>query len=157
LFFGLLVCVIRGSGFRAARVDLLEATVRCGACRKPELGQKNIWIIFCGGVIERVHDHNHAIATGRWQLVHRAQRFRDSGLSPEGEPPPRVCLRTGSGDSYGSQPHVLGTFHPGCRNQHCSVRLPVLTLRYAQIWHCQRKHNRDYDGRHCFQSHRIPP
>lgn len=78
--------MIRGSGFRAARVDLLEATVRCGACRKPELGQKNIWIIFCGGVIERVHDHNHAIATGRWQLVHRAQRFRDSGLSPEGEP-----------------------------------------------------------------------
>ena len=107
-------------------------------------------------MIERVHDHNHAIATGRWQLVHRAQRFRDSGLSPEGEPPPRVCLRTGSGDSYGSQPHVLGTFHRGCRNQHCSVRLPVLTLRYAQIWHCQRKHNRDYDGRHCFQSHRIP-
>jgi len=56
----------------------------------------------------------------------------------------------------GSQPHVLGTFHRGCRNQHCSVRLPVLTLRYAQIWHCQRKHNSDYDGRHCFQSHRIP-
>src|SRR5260370_8231720 len=54
-----------------------------------------------------------------------------------------------------SKPDILRVFNRAFRDQHSSVRLAVLALRYARRWYSQSKNKRQNDGDHRFPSHRF--